>query len=88
MQTVHAVGAQFLQSPVGSAAQHRRAPQTGTPTLYQNWLTPEDVRNLLYLAGFEPVRSWNEMLFPLPVPLLDPFFNRFLCDWRRLTNWR
>lgn len=69
-----------------------RALKLATPTLYQNWLTPEDVRNLLYLAGFEPVRSWNEMLFPLPLPLLDPFFNRFLVrlapfDQLALTNF-
>jgi SAM-dependent methyltransferase len=48
------------------------------PTLYQNWLTREDVTNLLYIAGFEVIREWPEVLFPLPVPLLDSFFNRFL----------
>jgi SAM-dependent methyltransferase len=48
------------------------------PVLYQNWLTGEDVRNLLHLAGFRPIRTWSEVLLPIPVPLLAPFCNRFL----------
>jgi len=47
------------------------------PNLQQNWLTAEDVGNLLYLAGFEPLRSWHEVLWPLPV--LDIPLNRFLA---------
>jgi ubiquinone/menaquinone biosynthesis C-methylase UbiE len=46
-----------------------------TPTLAQNWLTRQDVTNMLNLAGFETVRSWQEMLWPLP---LGRFFNNFL----------
>lgn len=48
------------------------------PVLYQNWLTVPDVRNLLRLAGFQTVRTWQEVLLPLPIPLLAPFCNRFL----------
>ena len=48
------------------------------PTLYQNWLTVEDVENLLNLADFEPIRSWPDILWVLPTPLIDRFFNRFL----------
>jgi ubiquinone/menaquinone biosynthesis C-methylase UbiE len=46
-----------------------------TPTLSQNWLTVQDVTNMLNLAGFETVRSWQEVLWPLP---LGGFFNKFL----------
>jgi ubiquinone/menaquinone biosynthesis C-methylase UbiE len=46
-----------------------------TPTLAQNWLTHQDVTNMLNLAGFETVRSWKEVLWPLP---LGGFFNKFL----------
>ncbi len=49
------------------------------PELAQNWFTPEDVNNLLYLAGFEPIRTWGEILFPLPVPLLAPLADKFLA---------
>lgn len=48
------------------------------PSLYQNWLTVQDVANLLDLAGFEVIRHWEEILFPLPVPFLASFLNRFL----------
>ena len=46
-----------------------------TPTLAQNWLTRQDVTNMLNLAGFETIRSWQEVLWPLP---LGSFFNKFL----------
>ena len=48
------------------------------PMLDQNWLTPDDVRGMLNLAGFETIRHWHEVLFPLPIPMLEPFCNRFL----------
>jgi SAM-dependent methyltransferase len=48
------------------------------PMLEQNWFTPTDVRGMLQLAGFETIRQWHEILFPLPIPLLEPFCNRFL----------
>lgn len=44
-------------------------------TLYQNWLTREDVAGLLRLADFEPIRTTQEILWPLP---LGDFANRFL----------
>jgi len=49
------------------------------PILYQNWLTVPDVENLLRLAGFQPIRAWQEILLPLPIPLLAPLCNRFLA---------
>jgi len=36
------------------------------PMLPQNWLTPEDARGMLRLAGFEAIRSWHEVLLPIP----------------------
>lgn len=47
------------------------------PVLAQNWLTVNDINNLLYLSGFEPLRSWREILLPLPI--LGFLFNRFLA---------
>ena len=48
------------------------------PLLTQNWLTAADLANLLYLAGFEPIRLSPEILWPLRTPLIDSFANRFL----------
>jgi len=49
-----------------------------TPSLVQNWLTCEDIDNLLHLAGFEVIRHWEEILFPLDWPIVTPFCNRYL----------
>jgi len=48
------------------------------PTLLQNWLTLEDTSNLLNLSGFEVIRDWEEVLLPLPIPLLAALCNKFL----------
>lgn len=60
--------------PLATAARMRLA----KPKLYQNWLTVEDITNLLYLAGFEIIRNWQEILIPLPVLFLAKIFNRFV----------
>ncbi|MFZ0887343.1 MAG: glycosyltransferase [Candidatus Binataceae bacterium] len=48
------------------------------PRLGQNWLTVEDLSNLLYLAGFEVIRRWPEILFPIRIPVVATTFNRYL----------
>ncbi|MEW5725432.1 MAG: glycosyltransferase [Thermodesulfobacteriota bacterium] len=48
------------------------------PVLLQNWLTVEDLSNLLHLTGFEVLRAWPELLWPAPPKLLARFCNRFL----------
>ncbi len=45
------------------------------PMLDQNWLTREDVSNMLNLAGFNVIRTSQEILWPFP---LGGFANRFL----------
>jgi SAM-dependent methyltransferase len=49
------------------------------PRLPQNWLTTEDVANLLHLSGLEVIHSWPEILWPVPTPLLARFANRVLA---------
>ncbi|OGG48233.1 hypothetical protein A3G63_02370 [Candidatus Kaiserbacteria bacterium RIFCSPLOWO2_12_FULL_52_8] len=41
----------------------------------QNWLSPNDVKNLLYLADFEVVRSGRRMLCPIYVPFVSGMLN-------------
>jgi SAM-dependent methyltransferase len=62
------------------------------PTLPQNWLTVPDIRNLLDLAGFQILRSWQEVLCPLPLPPISGLCNRFLVRfppfrWLAMTNF-
>jgi ubiquinone/menaquinone biosynthesis C-methylase UbiE len=48
------------------------------PTLQQNWLDQNDVTNLLYLSGYEMMRYWNEVLWPVPTPLVAGLCNKYL----------
>ncbi|BCY16245.1 MAG: glycosyltransferase [Chloroflexi bacterium] len=48
------------------------------PTLYQNWLTVDDISNLMNLENLETIRSWSEIIWPVRTPIIDAFFNRFL----------
>jgi SAM-dependent methyltransferase len=43
-----------------------------------SWLPPEEVQNMLGLADFEVVRRDAHMVFPVGVPLLSDFLNRYV----------
>jgi hypothetical protein len=60
--------------PLGLA----RAAGLAKPLLEQNWLTMEDVENLLHLADFEVTRHWSEVLFPVHLQPLETIANRYL----------
>jgi ubiquinone/menaquinone biosynthesis C-methylase UbiE len=49
------------------------------PTLAQNWLTKSDVAGLLSLSNFEVIRSWNEFIWPIRIPVLATFLNKYLA---------
>jgi SAM-dependent methyltransferase len=60
--------------------------------LPQNWLTAEDLMNLVNLSGFEVIRNFSEILWPLRSPGLDVLSNRYLVKfwpfrWFALTNF-
>jgi SAM-dependent methyltransferase len=48
------------------------------PMLMQNWLTREDVINVFRLSDLETIKIWEEVLFPIPIPVIDQFFNQLL----------
>ncbi len=48
------------------------------PLLNQNWFTVPDIKNLLNLAGFEVIRTWSEIIWPLYSFGLDRFLNKLL----------
>jgi ubiquinone/menaquinone biosynthesis C-methylase UbiE len=56
-----------------------RGARLASPLLEQNWLTVDDVANLLGLADFELTRHWDEILLPLELPLVDTLANRYLA---------
>ena len=49
------------------------------PTLAQNWLSKDDMANLLYLAGWEVIKSDTRIIFPAGVPLVAPLLNRWVA---------
>lgn len=46
----------------------------------QNWLSLNDIENLLYLAGFETIKRGNKLLLPIYIPLLSAFLNKYLVN--------
>jgi len=58
----------------------------------QNWLTTEDISNLMELSDLDVIRRFPEILFPINIPLLTPFSNRILVkfppfSWLALTSF-
>lgn len=49
------------------------------PTLLQNWLSLQDMKNLLRLAGWDVVTADTRILWPVNTPLLAPLLNRWLA---------
>lgn len=50
-----------------------------TLNLPQNWLTKRDIANLLEISDFQPLREWEEVIVPLPIPIISNFSNRYLA---------
>jgi len=48
------------------------------PLLQQNWLTPADLGQLLGLAGFEVLRGFQDVVWPVATPLVARFANAVL----------
>jgi ubiquinone/menaquinone biosynthesis C-methylase UbiE len=45
----------------------------------QNWLSKQDIKNLLYLAGFDAFKEGERLLLPINIPLVSQIFNRYLA---------
>jgi ubiquinone/menaquinone biosynthesis C-methylase UbiE len=44
----------------------------------QNWLSKQDIKNLLYLAGFDAFKEGERLLLPVNIPVVSRFFNKYL----------
>ena len=44
-----------------------------------NWLAPEDVRNILFLAGYETVLDECRILCPVYIPVISVLLNRWIA---------
>ncbi|MGE0206221.1 MAG: glycosyltransferase [Candidatus Babeliales bacterium] len=50
------------------------------PTPLKNWLSFYDIKNFLYLAGFEVITHQRKMLIPCYIPLISWVFNSFIAN--------
>jgi SAM-dependent methyltransferase len=57
------------------------------PTPPQSWLSAADVENLLYLAGWEVIKTESRILWPLPTPLLAGLLNRWMASLPGLRHF-
>ncbi|MFT7638102.1 MAG: hypothetical protein ACI9Y8_001893 [Candidatus Omnitrophota bacterium] len=46
----------------------------------QNWLTLDDLKNLLDIAGFETIKKYKKILFPFYIPIISNFINRWIAN--------
>jgi hypothetical protein len=49
------------------------------PQQYQNWLSKEDICNLLFLADFQVVKTEFRMLVPKNIPYFSNIINKYLA---------
>jgi SAM-dependent methyltransferase len=54
-----------------------------SPTLLQNWLSLDDLKNLLHLSDWEVVRTESKILWPANTPFLSGLLNRWLAPFFR-----
>jgi len=67
----------YLWEPLLRLAQ---ALKLKAPVPTQNWLSSDDIENLLYLAGFEVIKKGSKLLFPQYIPLLSNFVNKYIAN--------
>ena len=48
------------------------------PVLQQNWFTAHDVSTILELTGYETLRTWQEVLLPVQIPVASALANKVL----------
>ncbi|MBI3631387.1 MAG: glycosyltransferase [Candidatus Staskawiczbacteria bacterium] len=44
----------------------------------QNWLSLKDIENILYINGFEVIKSGNRLVFPIYIPFISTIINRYI----------
>ena len=48
------------------------------PQQYQNWLSTEDISNLLILSDFQLIKTECRLLIPKRIPVISNFINRYI----------
>jgi len=56
------------------------------PQPQQNWLSKEDITNLLFLSGLEAFKTGQKLLFPRYIPLVSTFLNKYIANLPIIKN--
>lgn len=48
------------------------------PTQFKNWLTRDDIHNLLYISGYQTVNHYSFMLLPIYIPVVSTLLNAII----------
>lgn len=67
----------FLWEPILKAGEKVRLKM---PQEHQNWLSTEDIANVLSLAHYEVVKTESRLLIPKKIPLLSNLVNRYAAS--------
>lgn len=46
----------------------------------QNWLSQDDLQNLLHISGFETIRKFKKVLFPYRIPVISWLINTVIAN--------
>ena len=47
--------------------------------IFQNWISPEDFKNFIYITNYEILHSEKKIIIPFYIPLISNFINRFIA---------
>ncbi len=64
-----------------------RSLRLARPRFGKNWLDTVDLKNLLFLEGFETIRIFGEILWPVRTPLIAGFVNRYIAKIRPFRHF-
>jgi len=56
------------------------------PQPLQNWLSPKDIENFLYISNLDVVKKSTLLLFPKSLPLISTILNKYLARFPLLGN--
>lgn len=67
----------FLWSPLLKLAELLRFKM---PQKRLNWLNRGDIANLLYLEGFDIIKSGQRFILPINIPIISNIFNKYIAN--------
>ncbi len=45
----------------------------------ENWLNLDDIEKMLYMEDFQTIKRGQRFIFPLKIPIIEPFINKYIA---------